>query len=425
MRRYEFTSESVGIGHPDKVADQISDAILDAYISIDKNARVACETFVTTNTVIIGGEVSSTTHIDAVEVARQVIKEIGYDDPSLNFAYQTCNYINLIHEQSPDIARGVVKDEDIGAGDQGIMFGYACSETHELMPAPIYIAHRIMEGVSIILKNKMIMDYLRPDGKCQVTMLYEDGKPLHITKLLISLNHKEFHTSDDVMLAQIKKDVKEKLIPLIIEEYFPEIKPFFNSQYELLVNPTGRFVLGGPHADTGLTGRKIIVDSYGGVCAHGGGAFSGKDPTKVDRSAAYMARYIAKNIVSAGICEKILIQISYAIGISKPLSITADTFGTIHPALKSKGVTDTEIENFIKEFFDMRPGSIIYHLKLRNPIYRRTAVFGHFGRKYQCVNSHEDGYDNIGYIEYFTWEKTDKAHEIRNLFNLSHVEATT
>lgn len=425
MRRYYYTAESVGIGHPDKVADQISDAILDSYLAKDPHAKVACETFVTTNTVIIGGEVSSTAYVDCVEVAKNVIKEIGYVHDELNFSYDKCNYFNLMHEQSQDIRKGVELGDDIGAGDQGIMIGYATDETEALIPAPIYLAHRIMETVSYILKEGKEMTYLYPDGKCQVTFLYEDGRPLSVKTVLISLNHKAFNASDEIMQKQIARDVKNVVFPYLFEKVAPEVKKFFNESYELLVNPTGRFTIGGPHADTGLTGRKIIVDTYGGSAPHGGGAFSGKDPTKVDRSSAYAARYIAKSMVAAGISKKFLIQISYAIGIPNPISVHIDTMGTLNPALKEKGIGEKDILEFIKEYFPLKPAQIIKELKLRYPIYFKTATFGHFGRKPHKVKVQHQN-DRIAPVEihYFPWEELDKVELIKNSFDIKTVKAT-
>ncbi|MDL1957159.1 MAG: methionine adenosyltransferase [Candidatus Desulfofervidus auxilii] len=380
-KEYLFTSESVTEGHPDKVADQISDAILDAILAHDKNARVACETLVTTGLVFISGEITTTCYVEIPEVVRQTIKEIGYTSSEMGFDWETCGIITSIDRQSPDIAMGVNRSEkleEIGAGDQGMMFGYACTETDVLMPMPIYYAHRLAKRLAEARKKK-ILDFLRPDGKTQVTLKYIDGKPVEVIAVVIAAQHEPW----------VKYNVlKEGIIEEVIHYIIPEEMRSKNMKY--YINTTGRFVVGGPLADTGTTGRKIIVDTYGGMSRHGGGCFSGKDPSKVDRSGNYMARYVAKNIVAAGIATKCEIQIAYTIGRPKPVSIMVDTHGT-------GIIPDKEIEKLIEKVFDLRPGMIIKHLDLLRPIYKQTAVYGHFGRK------NPD----------FTWEKTDMVDVLR------------
>ena len=373
--KYLFTSESVTEGHPDKVADHISDAVLDAVLAPDPMARVACEVLVTTGTCIVAGEITTTGYIDVPTIARNTILEIGYTDAAFGFDGNTCGVHNLIQSQSPDIAMGV---DTGGAGDQGLMFGYACNETEELMPLPIQLAHRLCEKLSEVRKSGKLK-YLRPDGKSQVSVEYVDGKPVRIDAIVVSTQH-----GDDVSTEKLRKDIRK----FIIDPVVPKDMVDKNTKYH--INPTGRFVIGGPHGDTGLTGRKIIVDSYGGMGRHGGGAFSGKDPTKVDRSACYMARYIAKNIVAAGLATKVEVQLAYAIGVAEPVSVMVDTFGT--GTLSSAKLTE-----LVRANFPLTPKGIIDHLKLRRPIYKATAAFGHFGRT------------GPG----FTWEKTDKAKALK------------
>ncbi len=372
-----FTSESVGEGHPDKICDQVSDAVLDNAMSQDAKSRVACETFTTTGLVLVGGEITTQGYIDLQRIVRGVLKSIGYDDPSYGIDYQSCSVISSIHEQSPDIAQGVERgSKEIGAGDQGMMFGYACRETPELMPAPIQYAHRIMQRAADVRKRG-ILPFMRPDGKCQVSIHYREGKPVEVTTVVLSHQHAE-----DVGYQELK----EAFIEEIIKKAIPADMLAGKVTYH--INPTGRFVIGGPHGDTGLTGRKIIVDTYGGMARHGGGAFSGKDPTKVDRSASYMARYIAKNIVAAELCDKCEVQLAYAIGVAQPVSLFVSTFGTAK-------VAENKIEGAIAEIFDATPAAIIETLDLRKPIYQETATYGHFGRGN------------------FSWERTDKIDVLK------------
>lgn len=435
---YLFTSESVSEGHPDKVADQISDAILDKLLAYDENSKVACETLVTTGQVIVAGEVSSEAYIDIPLVARDTIRRIGYTKSEYCFDAESCGVLNAVHEQSPDINRGVVRqtEEEQGAGDQGMMFGYATNETKNYMPLPLDLAQRIMRVLTAIRKEGKQMTYLRPDAKSQVTVQYNDnGQPERIDTIVVSTQHDEFLQAADfggdqlkadaAMQQRIKQDVQQILIPRVIAETNdPEIARLFDKETRYLVNPTGKFVIGGPHGDTGLTGRKIIVDTYGGRGAHGGGAFSGKDPSKVDRSAAYAARHIAKNMVAAGVADEMLVQLSYAIGEAQPVSIFVDTYGKSHV-----NMTDGEIANKIKTLFPLTPNGIIKALKLRKPIYEETAAYGHMGREPKVITKHfTSRYNNGGNqngpktidieVELFTWEKLDKVEEIKKVFNL-------
>lgn len=374
-RRYIFTSESVTEGHPDKIADQISDAVLDAVMAEDPTGRVACEVLVTTGVCVVAGEITTGAHLDIPKVARETIRDIGYTDASYGFDWQTCGIINMVQRQSPDIAMGV---DTGGAGDQGLMFGYACDETPELMPLPIMMAHKLVRRLSEV-RRAGILDFLRPDGKSQVSVEYVDGAPKRITAVVVSTQH-----SDRISIEELRRQVRRHVIDAVI----PQDMVDEHTQYH--INPTGRFVIGGPHGDTGLTGRKIIVDTYGGVGRHGGGCFSGKDPTKVDRSACYMARYIAKNIVAAGLARRCEVQLAYAIGVPEPVSVSVNT-------LETGVLPDTRIVELVRQHFPLTPKGMIEHLKLRRPIYRRTAAFGHFGRT-------EDT---------FTWEATDKAAALR------------
>ena len=416
---YLFSSESVSEGHPDKVADQISDAILDQFLAYDSHARVACESFVTTGQVIIMGEVRSEVYIDLQTIARNTIKKIGYIKAEYQFDGNSCGILTAIHEQSDDINRGVDNgDEDEqGAGDQGMMFGYATNETENLMPVSLDLAHLIMHTLAEIRKEGKVMTYLRPDAKSQVTVQYSDaGIPERIDTIVVSTQHDEFD-QEDAMLAKIKDDVINILIPRVKQQIHSDsVLSLFNSDIKYFVNPTGKFVIGGPHGDTGLTGRKIIVDTYGGKGAHGGGAFSGKDSSKVDRSAAYAARHIAKNMVAAGVSDEMLVQVSYAIGVAKPMNIYVNTYGRSHV-----GMSDGEIAKKIEELFDLRPKAIERSLKLRQPMYLETAAYGHMGRKCEVVKKtftsryHETKTIDV---ELFTWEKLDRVDDIKRAFNL-------
>ena len=417
---YFFSSESVSEGHPDKVADQISDAILDQFLAYDEHARVACETFVTTGQVVIMGEVRSEVYIDLQTIARNTIKKIGYTKAEYQFDGNSCGILTAIHEQSEDINRGVDNgDEDEqGAGDQGMMFGYATNETESLMPVSLDIAHLIMRTLSEIRKEGQTMTYLRPDAKSQVTVQYSDnGIPERIDAIVVSTQHDDFDADDERMLARIKDDVIHILIPRVKSKIHSEkVLALFGDDIKYYVNPTGKFVIGGPHGDTGLTGRKIIVDTYGGKGAHGGGAFSGKDSSKVDRSAAYAARHIAKNMVAAGVSDEMLVQISYAIGVARPMNIYVNTYGRSHIQM-----SDSEIARKIGELFDLRPKAIERTLKLRQPMYLETAAYGHMGRQSEVIQKtfssryHETKTIDV---ELFTWEKLDRVDDIKQAFGL-------
>ena len=415
---YLFTSESVSEGHPDKIADQISDAILDNFLAFDPNSKVACETLVTTGQVILSGEVKSRTYIDVQKVAREVIKKIGYTKSEYKFDFKSCGILSMIHEQSNDINRGVVKknNEEQGAGDQGIMFGYATNETNNYMPLALDISNKILQELALFRKENDEIKYLRPDSKSQVTIEYsDDNKPLKIKTIVISTQHDDFD-SEDKMLNKIKSDIISILIPRLLNKN-PDLKNLFNDNVEYLINPTGKFVIGGPHGDTGLTGRKIIVDTYGGKGAHGGGAFSGKDPSKVDRSGAYAARHIAKNIVAAGICDEALVQISYAIGIAEPVAFYVNTYKT-----SKINFSDGDISEMLFSLFDLRPYSIEKLFDLRKPIYLETAAYGHMGRQPQKVKKTFVNSENKSVefdLELFNWEKLDYVDKIKKLFKLA------
>ncbi len=415
---YLFSSESVSAGHPDKVADQISDALLDNFLAQDPQSKVACETLVTTGQVVLAGEVKSTAYVDVQSVARKVIKGIGYTKSEYMFEYKSCGVLSAIHEQSPDINRGVERENpyDQGAGDQGMMFGYACNETANLMPISLDLSHALLRELAAIRVAGQEMTYLRPDAKSQVTIEYgDDNKPKRIDTIVVSTQHDEFLEDDEAMLAQIKNDVATILLPRVfaLDERYAALN---KGDFTLYVNPTGKFVIGGPHGDTGLTGRKIIVDTYGGKGAHGGGAFSGKDPSKVDRSAAYAARHIAKNMVAAGLADEVLVQVAYAIGVAKPTNIYINTYGTAKVNL-----TDGQIAEKIQEIFDMRPKAIEERLKLRQPMYQETASYGHVGRTPQVVTKqfkNAEGGIITQQVELFTWEKTDYVDAIKAAFQL-------
>ncbi len=414
---YLFTSESVSEGHPDKVADQISDALIDNFLAFDPESKVACETLVTTGQVILAGEVKSNTYLDVQTIARDVIKKIGYTKSEYMFEANSCGVLSAIHEQSADINQGVdrASKEEQGAGDQGMMFGYATNETKNYMPLALDIAHALLIELANIRRENSEITYLRPDAKSQVTLEYsDDNKPQRIDAIVISTQHDDFAPEAE-MLAKIKSDLISILIPRIKAKY-PQYAHFFNDDITYHINPTGKFVIGGPHGDTGLTGRKIIVDTYGGKGAHGGGAFSGKDPSKVDRSAAYATRHIAKNLVAAGLCDEVLVQVSYAIGVAKPTSINVNTYGTAKVDL-----TDGAISKIVEGIFDMRPYFIEQRLKLRNPIYSETAAYGHMGRTPEVVTKtfkSPNGEDKTMTVELFTWEKLDFVDQVKAAFNL-------
>jgi len=444
---YLFTSESVSEGHPDKVADQISDALLDEFLRWDPESKVACETFVTTGLVVCGGEVKTTGYVDVQETSRKVIRQIGYTKAEYRFDSDSCGVMSTIHEQSSDINQGVVraKPEEQGAGDQGMMFGFASREMDNFMPMSIELAHILLQELAVIRREGKQMKYLRPDSKSQVTIEYDDnGQPVRIDTIVVSTQHDEFILPKDTspkaekaaevaMQNKIKEDIHKILIPRVIRLLPPRIKKLFTTSYKLYVNPTGKFVIGGPHGDTGLTGRKIIVDTYGGHGAHGGGAFSGKDSSKVDRSAAYAARHIAKNLVAAGVCDKALIQVAYAIGIAQPVGLFVDTFGTCKVKdKKGKTLTDGQVAEKINKVFDMRPYAIVERFGLKNPIFLPTASYGHFGRDsfscdvpvYYPVKGSKSRKNDHGKevflkkVEFFAWEKLDYVSKIKKEFGL-------
>ncbi|MBC7566236.1 MAG: methionine adenosyltransferase [Pedobacter sp.] len=414
---YLFTSESVSEGHPDKIADQISDALIDNFLAFDAESKVACETLVTTGQVILAGEVKSKTYLDVQQITRDVIRKIGYTKSEYMFEANSCGILSAIHEQSQDINQGVdrTSKEEQGAGDQGMMFGYATNETEDFMPLALDLSHKLLQELAALRRENTTITYLRPDAKSQVTLEYNDNnKPVRIDAIVISTQHDDFD-EEATMLAKIKKDLVDILIPRIILKN-PQYAHLFNDQIEYHINPTGKFVIGGPHGDTGLTGRKIIVDTYGGKGAHGGGAFSGKDPSKVDRSAAYATRHIAKNLVAAGVAEEILVQVSYAIGVAKPMGIYINTYST-----GKVNKTDGEIAKIVEELFDMRPYFIEQRLKLRNPIYSETAAYGHMGRKPETVTKTfrtPYGEEKVVTVELFTWEKLDFVDKVKEAFGL-------
>lgn len=419
---YLFTSESVSEGHPDKVADQISDAILDEFLKQDPESKVACETFCTTGLVVIGGEVKSTAYVDVQKTVREVVARIGYTKADYMFEANSCGVLSAIHEQSPDINQGVERNnpEEQGAGDQGMMFGYACKETDNYMPLPLELAHTLLRELSAIRREGKKMKYLRPDAKSQVTIQYSDkGKPERIDAIVVSTQHDEFDT-DERMLAKIREDVINILIPRVKKLLPSRVKKLFGSDIKYFVNPTGKFVIGGPHGDTGLTGRKIIVDTYGGKGAHGGGAFSGKDSSKVDRSAAYATRHIAKNLVAAGIADEVLVQVAYAIGVAQPVGLYVNTYGTTRVRnAEGKKISDSEIAARIEKLFDMRPSAIVKRFGLKNPIFSQTAAYGHVGRMPGKVEVNGKTYET------FTWEKLDYIEKIKQEFGIKEKELET
>ncbi|MBD0778579.1 methionine adenosyltransferase [Maribacter sp. ANRC-HE7] len=416
---YLFTSESVSEGHPDKVADQISDALLDSFLAFDPESKVACETLVTTGQVVLAGEVKSDTYLDVQNIARDVINKIGYTKGEYQFSGDSCGVISLIHEQSQDINQGVDRGakEEQGAGDQGMMFGYATKETENYMPLALDISHRILQTLAAIRREGTEISYLRPDAKAQVTIEYsDDNVPQRIDTVVVSTQHDAFDANDDKMLAKIKEDIISILMPRVIGQLPESDQALFDDQIKYHINPTGKFVIGGPHGDTGLTGRKIIVDTYGGKGAHGGGAFSGKDPSKVDRSAAYAARHIAKNLVAAGVADEILVQVSYAIGVVEPTSIFVNTYGT-----SKISYSDGEIAKIVSQLFDMRPFAIEERLKLRNPIYLETAAYGHMGKEPRVITKiFESPYNGRieKEVELFTWEKLDMVDAVKKAFKM-------
>ena len=416
---YLFTSESVSEGHPDKIADQISDTLLDNFLAFDEQSKVACETLVTTGQVVLAGEVRSNTYLDVQQIARDVINDIGYTKGAYQFSGDSCGVISLIHEQSPEINQGVDREskEEQGAGDQGMMFGYATTETENYMPLALDISHKMMIELAKLRRENKDLTYLRPDAKSQVTIEYSDDNiPQRIVAIVLSTQHDQFMEDDEKMLQQIKDDIINILMPRVIEQLPEYVQKLFNDDIAYHINPTGKFVIGGPHGDAGLTGRKIIVDTYGGKGAHGGGAFSGKDPSKVDRSAAYASRHVAKNLVAAGVADEVLVQVSYAIGVAEPTSISIDTYGT-----SKVDLSNGEIALKVKEIFDMRPAAIEQRLKLRNPIYRETAAYGHMGKEPKTITKiFESPYSGkiTKDVELFTWEKTDYVDKVKDAFNL-------
>lgn len=418
---YLFTSESVSEGHPDKVADQISDAILDEYLRQDPTAKVACETLVTTDFALVAGEIKSTAHVDAEPIIREVIRRIGYNKPEYLFNADTCEVMNRLHEQSADINQGVERAtaEEQGAGDQGMMFGYATKETDNYMPLALDLSHRLLRELSAIRKAGQEMTYLRPDAKSQVTIRYaDDNTPEAIETIVVSTQHDDFDANEDVMLARIKEDIINILIPRVKAQLGPEVQQLFTADIKHHINPTGKFVIGGPHGDSGLTGRKIIVDTYGGKGAHGGGAFSGKDSSKVDRSAAYAARHIAKNLVAAGVADQVLVQVAYAIGVAQPVGVFVTTYGTTN-AVGSTGekLTDGQIADKVQRLFDLRPYAIVQRLGLQNPIFAESAAYGHMGRE-AGTKQVQDAQGNTRTVETFTWEKLDYVEKIKSEFGL-------
>ena len=414
---YLFTSESVSEGHPDKLADQISDAVIDNYLAFDINSKVACETLVTTNLAILAGEIKSNFDLDEEKIVREVIKKVGYDNPEYLFDYKSCIINSYLHEQSPDINQGVDREiaQDQGAGDQGIMFGYACNETKNYIPLTLDLSHKLLIELANLRRENDQIKYLRPDSKSQVTIRYSgNNKPENIMTIVLSTQHDDFD-NEKVMLDKIKSDIKSILIPRLLKRH-PDYEKYFSDKIEYHINPTGKFVIGGPHGDTGLTGRKIIVDTYGGKGAHGGGAFSGKDPSKVDRSAAYAARHIAKNLVAAGVSDECLVQVGYAIGVAKPMSVYVNTYNS-----SKINLSDYEISKIVEETFDLRPFYIEQRLKLRNPIYFETASYGHMGRNPQIVKKSfvsKSGEVKEIEVELFTWEKLDYVEILKNKFNI-------
>jgi S-adenosylmethionine synthetase len=418
---YLFTSESVSEGHPDKIADQISDALVDHFLAFDPSSKIACETLVTTGQVVLAGEVKSKTYLDVQQISRDVIKKIGYTKSEYMFEANSCGIFSAIHEQSPDINQGVERKnkEDQGAGDQGMMFGYATSETENYMPLALDLSHKILQELSAIRNEGKLIKYLRPDAKSQVTIEYsDDNKPTRIDTIVVSTQHDDFSKDDNAMLKQIKADIINLVMPRVIKKLKPSLRKLFNDKITYHINPTGKFVIGGPHGDTGLTGRKIIVDTYGGKGAHGGGAFSGKDPSKVDRSAAYATRHIAKNLVAAGVCDEVLVQVSYAIGVAKPTSIYINTYGS-----GKVGKTDGEISKIVlgMKNFDMRPYAIETRFKLRTPIYSEAAAYGHMGRTSEKKTlTFKDGSGKVKSVkvETFPWEKLDVVNELVKVFGI-------